>query len=77
LEVITRHPETPERPEWLLLRVHLLEHQGHTEAAHAARQQLLTEYPDSLQAAMTQLERRRERIPLQKLPLESDKNRYT
>lgn len=59
LEVITRHPETPERPEWLLLRVHLLEQQGHTEAAHATRQQLLAEYPDSLQAAMTQLERRR------------------
>jgi len=77
LETITRHPETPERPEWLLLRIHLLEQQGDTEAAHAARQQLLAEYPDSLQAAMTQLERRRERITLQKPPLESDKNRYT
>jgi membrane associated rhomboid family serine protease/Tfp pilus assembly protein PilF len=59
LEAITRHPDVPERPEWLLLRVRLLEQQGQTEAARAARQQLLAEYPESLQAAMTKLERQR------------------
>ncbi|MCX7924375.1 MAG: rhomboid family intramembrane serine protease [Fimbriimonadales bacterium] len=59
LEALTRHPETPERPEWLLLRASLLEQQGQTEAARSVLQQLVNDYPDSLQAAMAKLERRR------------------
>ncbi len=59
LETLTRHSETPERPEWLLLRARLLEQQGQTDAARSVLQQLITDYPDSLQAAMARLERRR------------------
>ncbi len=59
LESLTRHPETPERPEWLLLRASLLEQQGQLDAARTVLQQLMTDYPDSLQAAMAKLERKR------------------
>ncbi|MCS7209952.1 MAG: rhomboid family intramembrane serine protease [Fimbriimonadales bacterium] len=58
LALLTRHPDTPERPEWLLLQARLLQQQGQTDAAKAVFQQIMTDYPDSLQAAMARLERR-------------------
>ncbi|MCS7273156.1 MAG: rhomboid family intramembrane serine protease [Fimbriimonadales bacterium] len=55
LETLTRHPELPERPEWLLLHARLLRQHGQPDAACAVFQQILTEYPDSPQAMIAQL----------------------
>ncbi|MCS6918252.1 MAG: rhomboid family intramembrane serine protease [Fimbriimonadales bacterium] len=57
LENLTSHPDAPDRPEWLLLRARTLKKLGQNEVACQLLQQLMTEYPDSLQAAMAQLER--------------------
>ncbi|MCX7992556.1 MAG: rhomboid family intramembrane serine protease [Fimbriimonadales bacterium] len=58
LEILTQRPDAPERPEWLLLRARLLQQNGQTDTARAVLQQIMTEHPDSLQAAMAKLERR-------------------
>ncbi|MDW8106154.1 MAG: rhomboid family intramembrane serine protease [Armatimonadota bacterium] len=55
LETLTRHPELPERPEWLLLHARLLRQHGQPDAACALFQQILMEYPNSPQAMMAQL----------------------
>lgn len=57
LEQISCQPDTPNRPEWLLLRARTLKKLGRTDTACQILQQLIVEYPDSLQAAMAQLER--------------------
>lgn len=56
LECLTRHPDAPNRPEWLLLRARTLKKLGHADDACQLLQQLMTEYPDTLQAAMAQME---------------------
>lgn len=57
LEHLTCHPDTLSRPEWLLMHARTLKKLGQTDTACQLLQQLITEYPDSLQAAMAQLER--------------------
>lgn len=57
LESLTQSPNAPDRPEWLLLRARTLKTLGHNDAARQLLQQLIAEYPDTLQAAMAQLER--------------------
>jgi membrane associated rhomboid family serine protease len=59
LETLTRQPNLPERPEWLLLHARLLHQQGQPEAANAILQRLIADHPDSLQAALAQLESKR------------------
>lgn len=56
LETLTRSVDVSQRPEWLLLRARLLQKEGQTDAARAVLQQIMTDYPDSLQAAMAKLE---------------------
>ncbi|GIV08413.1 MAG: hypothetical protein KatS3mg020_0047 [Fimbriimonadales bacterium] len=56
LECLTDRPDAPNRPEWLLLRARTLKKLGHGDAACQLLKQLMTEYPDTLQAAMAQLE---------------------
>jgi TolA-binding protein len=53
-------PDTtlPHRPELLLHYAHLLERLGQHEQAQQTRQQLLQDYPDSLQADLVRLQRR-------------------
>jgi hypothetical protein len=59
LETLTRHPDLPDRPEWLLLHARLLHQQGQADAANAVLQRLIADHPDSLQAALAKLESRR------------------
>jgi membrane associated rhomboid family serine protease len=59
LEALTRRPDLPDRPEWLLLHARLLHQQGQPDAANAILQRLIADYPDSLQAALAQLESKR------------------
>ncbi len=59
LETLTRQPDLPERPEWLLLHARLLHQQGQPDAANAVLQRLIADHPDSLQAALAKLEGRR------------------
>ncbi len=59
LETLTRRPDLPERPEWLLLHARLLQQQGQTDAAHAVLQRLIADHPDSLQADLAKLQTRR------------------
>lgn len=55
LESLTLSPDAPNRPEWLLLRARWLQQQGDADTACALLQQLMREYPDSLQAALARL----------------------
>ncbi len=48
----------PHRPELLLRYAHLLERLGQHEQAQQTRQQLLRDYPDTLQADLVRLQRR-------------------
>jgi len=59
LETLTRHPDLPDRPEWLLMHARLLHQQGQPDAANAVLQRLIADHPDSLQAALAKLEGRR------------------
>jgi hypothetical protein len=59
LETLTRHPDLPDRPEWLLMHARLLQQQGQPDAANAILQRLIADHPDSLQAALAQLEGKR------------------
>jgi hypothetical protein len=59
LETLTRRPDLPDRPEWLLLHARLLHQQGQPDAANAILQRLIADHPDSLQAALAQLEGKR------------------
>jgi membrane associated rhomboid family serine protease len=59
LETLTRRPDLPDRPEWLLMHARLLQQQGQPDAANAMLQRLIADHPDSLQAALAKLEGRR------------------
>jgi membrane associated rhomboid family serine protease len=58
LATLLANPALPHRPELLLRYAHLLERIGQHEQAQQARQQLLHDYPDSLQADLVRLQRR-------------------
>ncbi|MGQ9657073.1 MAG: rhomboid family intramembrane serine protease [Fimbriimonadales bacterium] len=59
LETLTNKTDLPNRPEWLLMHARLLQQQGQADAAQAILQRLITDYPDSLQAALAKLESKR------------------
>ncbi|MCS7066682.1 MAG: tetratricopeptide repeat protein, partial [Fimbriimonadales bacterium] len=59
LAAALKDPTMPQRPELLLRYARLLDQSGQHEQAQQVREQLLHEYPDSLQADLVRLQQRR------------------
>jgi len=57
LEILLKDPALPRRPELLLRYAHLLDQSGQRKQAQQVRQQILREYPHSLQADLVRLQR--------------------